>query len=544
MSELDPSQTASVLHGAGTAPTVDDRLAGLSPTATRRLRSAGQHLLKRDIDQAERDLADVLAETPDHAEALRLQGVVHQLRGRPREAIAALQRSLEQRPNDALIINTLGGALNDAGYHDKALAAFRHACELDPKFASAWLNLGSTLLARGDATQAEAALARAVEFQPRHTMAHVAHGDALVSLGRIDDAAAEYRAALRLDDGAVQAWKRLADLPDARLDASELDRLHDVHARAGLSDYDRSIAGFALGKALENEGRHQEAFAVFASANAAQQRLHAWNAADFSARIDEVTSAFASPIEGAKESALGSEVIFIVGVPRSGATLIEQVIAAHPDVEGADELPDLMAVIQEESRRRDEPFPGWVGKATPQDWERLGRRYLEVTRRWRQTRPKHVDRTLSNWTLIGAAMAMLPGARFVNSRRDPVETSWSCYKQLFARGQRLFCYDLDDIAAYWLDYNRLMFFWHARHSSRIYELKYENLIAAPEREIRALLDFCGLPFDSACLRPHKSGRVVRTAGAADVRQPIAARAPRTPGYGALLDPLRGSLQIR
>jgi len=200
-------------------------------------------------------------------------------------------------------------------------------------------------------------------------------------------------------------------------------------------------------------------------------------------------------------------------------------------------------IVQEESARRGEPYPAWIGKATPHDWQRLGAQYLERTARWRASRRVHVDKAVFNWPFVGALAAMLPGARIVNVRRDPVETGWSCFKQSFARGQQVFSYALDDIGAYWIDYDRLMFFWHARFPGRLYDLSYESLVASPESEIRRLLDFCGLPFAASCLKFHKSDRVVRTASAAQVRQPMRSDTARASNYGALLDPLRRSLGL-
>src|SRR6185312_7507313 len=170
------------------------------------------------------------------------------------------------------------------------------------------------------------------------------------------------------------------------------------------------------------------------------------------------TFATATPPQSLNAS-LGHEVIFIVSLPRSGSTLTEQILASHPDVEGANELPDLGNVLEAESRRTGLEFPAWVPNATPADWRRMGESYLERTARFRKSRSRFTDKALSNWRVVGAAMAMLPGARFVNCRRDPVETCFSCFRQVFARGQA-FTYDLFDLAAYWRDYDRMMRFWH------------------------------------------------------------------------------------
>jgi hypothetical protein len=242
----------------------------------------------------------------------------------------------------------------------------------------------------------------------------------------------------------------------------------------------------------------------------------------------------------AQDAALGREVIFIVGLPRSGSTLVEQILAAHASVAGGNELLDLPDTLEEESRRRGSRFPTWIHQAEAADWERLGRRYLERTARWREQRPMFTDKGLSNWRYVGAVAAMLPGARFIDCRRDPVETCLACFRQLFAKEQA-FTYDLSELAAFWRDYDRMMQVWQQRYPDKVHKLVHEDLLADPEREIRRLLDFCALSFDATCLRFHEVEREVRTASAAQVREPLRRSTARADRYGDLLAPLRRSL---
>jgi hypothetical protein len=236
----------------------------------------------------------------------------------------------------------------------------------------------------------------------------------------------------------------------------------------------------------------------------------------------------------------GREVVFIVSLPRAGSTLVEQIVAAHPEVEGAGELPDLSIVIDEESRRRGAAFPAWVGEAGTADWRRLGERYLERTARWRTERPRFTDKSLLNVPYVGAAAAMLPGARFVHCRRDPVETALSCYRQWFAQGQA-WSYAIDDIAACVHGHARLAERWQTLLPGAFRAIVHEELAAEPETTVRGLLDFLGLPFDARCLEFHRSTRNVRTASAAQVRQPLRRDTGRADRYGRLLDPMRRAL---
>jgi hypothetical protein len=231
-------------------------------------------------------------------------------------------------------------------------------------------------------------------------------------------------------------------------------------------------------------------------------------------------------------------------MPRSGTTLFEQVLAAHPRVEGAGELPCLGVVLREESNRRKLPFPEWVASATGEDWERMGRQYLRLSSRWRLERPVSTDKLPENWLLAGAALAMLPGAKLIDCRRDPLETCWSCYKQLFGSGRVGFTYDLEALAVYWHDYDRLCRFWAERHPSQVRVQRYEAFLADPEAETRALLQFCGLDFDARCLRFHEARRSIRGASAAQVREPLRRDAARAGNYAEWLASLRAALEVR
>jgi Tfp pilus assembly protein PilF len=515
----------------------------LGPAAAAHLQAAAQAMQHNDPLRMQAHLREVLAEAPTHAEAMRLLAIAHHLRGEPAEAMSVLRRALTQDPDQPVLLNTFGTLLREAGNPDAALGVFRRVCELQPELASAWFNLGMTLQSRTELREAQSAFARAVSIAPDYALAHVGNAGALNMLGRGEEAAAAYRTALRLEPTNVHAWAGLAELKTQTLDESETRLLTEVHAQSGLNDEDRATLGFALGRTLEHHGRHAEAFAIFEAANTTMRRMTPWDAHAHARTIEAITNAFDTAPPGNPDLNCGSEVVFVVSLPRAGSTLAEQILAAHPQVEGAGELPDLATLLQAESTRRGKTLAEWAGEAGCDDWARLGRDYLARTAHWRRTRPVHADKALFNWPLVGAIRAMLPGARIVNCRRDPLETGWSIYKQRFARGQQAFAYDLGDIGAYWVGYDRLMHTWHARHPTHMHEFVHEALVAAPETHIRALLAFCGLPFDPACLRSHAAERVVRTASAAQVRQPLRGDTARAQHYGALLDPLRHALGI-
>jgi tetratricopeptide (TPR) repeat protein len=518
-----------------------DRLAGLPVASRLALQRAAADIARGAHADAATPLIGVLATTPSHPEALRLLALVRYRAGAHREAIELLRRALAGWPDDAPTLSVLGGLLGNLGETDEAVALLQRACAADPNLAAAWYNLGRLLGARADTADAADALRRAVAIAPDHVPARVLLGGTLVYLGDARGAADEYRRAIDVDARAVRAWLGLANLKTVLFDAADVAALEALVASPALRDDDRAIACFALGKAYDDVQRSTDAFATYVAANAAIRRTTPWDARAFSRETDAIRDAFASIApHDARDAAFGEEVIFIVGLARSGSTLVEQMLAAHADVEGASELPDLEAVIAIETKRRGRPFADWARDASPAEWHTLGERYLERTRRWR-TRRRFTDKMTDNWRLAGAALAMLPGARIVNCRRDAVETCWSCFTQLFGPGRQRQSYDLADLAAHWHDYDRLARHWRALAPDRFVDVDHETLTAEPERTVRALLDFCALPFDAACLRFHEAARPVRTLSAAQVREPLRRDTARTARYGTLLDPLRRAL---
>jgi len=517
------------------------RVEGLGATAVRCLQLAAQALDARRFDTVAAELDKAAAIAPNHPEILRVRGVLNYRIGRTADAIAALEKALSLWPDDALILGNLGSVLADSGRADAALAIFRRACAVAPGVAASWFNLGKQLEAQNEITEARQALERAVAIAPDHVSARILLGEVLNMLGHTEQAAAEFRRVLKANPGASRAWIGLANLKTIPLGDDEFAALQRAHAAMERDSEDRMIAGFALGKALEDRECYEDAFAALAEANAEKRRTLPWDANAHSRHIDAIASAAADAETRLADETLGHEVIFVVGLPRSGSTLVEQILAAHPDVEGASELNDLEAVLGEESRRRNQPFPRWVPSATAAEWQRLGKQYLERTARWRTTRPRFTDKRPENWALVGAALTMLPGARVIDCRRNAVETCWSCYKQLFGPHRLPPAYDLADIAQYSRDHDRLAQVWQRLHGKNFREQRYEDLIADPDTQIRALLDFCGLSFDPACLDFHQADRAVRTASAAQVRQPLRADTARSARYGDLLNPLRDAL---
>jgi Flp pilus assembly protein TadD len=517
-----------------------DRGAGLSASALRLLREVNAALAQRNAGEVQRRLAALIALAPAHPEVLRVRAADAHLRGQRDESIELMRRALEARPYDAQTLIDLAGLLAQAGDTDGALDAFRRSAEIEPQRTLPLLGMAQLQERMGDIGAAIDTLRDALRREPGNATAHNLLARALQFAGRVDEAQAEYRQTLARAPASAMAWFGLSTVRTAGFDADDLCALERL-AGGPLREQERAPALFALAKAYEDSERYDDAFRTLSAANAARRRQLRWDAAKFSANVRAVERAFEGPIAAAADPTLGEGVVFIVGMPRSGSSLIEQILGAHPDVATGGELDDMRDLVLAESQRRESDFPDWVSDASSEDWHRLGRSYLDRVAPKRGTHACFTDKALLNWRYIGAIRAMLPGARFVDCRRNPVETCLGCYRQLFA-ADLAFTYDLPELAAFFHDYDRAMRFWRQRFPDRIIDVAYERLIQKPEEETRRLLTFCGLAFDEACLRFHESSRAVRTASAAQVREPLRKDTARAERYGTLLDPLRGLLR--
>jgi tetratricopeptide (TPR) repeat protein len=517
-----------------------ERLKALDARAAQSVQAAGAALDAGKADEAARHLADAANRHPLHPEVLRMRAGLLSMRGEHRQALQCMRQALEQRPHDALYHNTLGTLLGQAGDYDGAVEALRRACAMQPDLADAWYNLGIMLTRSVRNEEAAEALQRAVALAPQYMTARAQLADLLRMQGHGAQAVEHYRRILAEAPWSGMAWWGLADMKTLRMTEDDIQQMQRALSAPQASDDDKMAIGFALAKALDDQGRYAQALDALASANAIARRRYRWPREAFSTGISMVLQAFETPMASAPES-LGREVIFVVGMPRSGTTLVEQILASHSMVEGAGELADLPTVLAEQSRQSGLPFPRWAASMMSTDWARLGERYLERTAHWRKERPICVDKMPGNWMYIGAIRAMLPAARIIGCRRDPLENCFACYRQRLNNNE--YTRDFDDLAGFWRDYDRSLSFWHARAPERVLKHDYETLLSQPEAQIRELLAFCDLPFEPQCLRFHETQREVRSPSANQVRQPLRADTARAPQYGALLDPLRRALGL-
>ena len=526
---------------AGTAPAGYVPV-GADPELDRRLIEVEDALKAREFERAVALAEDTLEHRPDAAEAKRLLSAALRGCGRDEEAVALLRQLLVDFPENPLVWNSLGAALRYTGELDESRAAFQRAVELAPRLVPAWYNLAVVLLMLDRLADARGAIERAIELAPDNEPSLILRSDMLREQGQIKIVVGEYRRMIAQNPRSAWGWLGLANLKNVKFSSEDRQAIQRALGTFEKGERERTALLFALSKGLDDEGRYAEAFAALKEGNEELAQRYPWDAAAFGEQVDSMLAAFTPPPRGS-DVAQGDEVIFVVSLPRSGSTLVEQILASHPVVDGGGELGELHAIITRESKDRGVELQDWAQSATPQDWERMGKQYLQDTAKYHAAKPRFVDKMLGNWFHAGAAIAMLPQARFVVSRRDPLETAFSCYRQMFPEHAHTYSYSFDRVAAYWKAFDRMCRRWSELYPGRVFDMVYEDLLADQEGKTRELLAFCGLPFDPACLRFHETQRNIKTISSAQVREPLRRDTARAPYYGPLLDPLRAALGL-
>lgn len=471
-------------------------------------------LAQRRWADAERLLAP--GALADESERWRLLAVVRLNLGRLGDALAAADAALALAPHSAAVWTNRGSVLRRLGRIEEAAAAFERAADLDTTLAAPCFNLGKMLVSDARLSAARAPLQEAVRRDPAHVDAWIELARVDKALGEIPAAVSAFRRALALRPTAGAAWWGLANLKTLAFDAQDCGQLDALWARTALPREERVLIGYARAHAHLAGTDDARAWQALVDANDLRRAQIAWDRGRHTAWVNRLLQTWPTPRVATGDPTRGAGCVFVVGLPRSGSTLVEQVLAAHSQVAGASELPDLQAVLRQASA---DLAPEVLAALSAEDYAELGERYLARTRRWRSERPWMVDKTPSNFLYLGALRLMLPGARVIDVRRDLRDTAYSCYLQYFAQGAP-WSNDLADLRAWCADYTRLMEHWDRQFPGEVLRLRYEQLVAAPQQQIAALLAALGLPQEAACFSPHEVRREVRTASAAQVKQPI------------------------
>lgn len=483
----------------------------------------------------------------------------HEQAGRWAEAEAAYLQLLARWPQLTDSWYNLARLQRRAGRYDDALASYQQA--LDRRIArpeEVHLNRGAILsdgLHRPEAAEAE--LRTALALNPRYVPALLNLANLCEDLGRRDEALATYERLLEIEPQHAEALARYAGArPVAGADDPLIHRLRTALGRVGLRDEERASLGFALGRALDAVGEYDDAFDAYSLANAASRASAApgrvlYDRAHDAQRIERLMRAFpvtaspnasppaarSRPVAAALESPSSPRPVFICGMFRSGSTLIEQVLAAHPDVAAGGELPLLPTMARVDAA----PFPESMATITPQRLEALAARYTGELAKLFPGAAIVTDKRPDNFLLIGLVKRLFPDARIIHTHREPLDNALSIWF-LHLDHSMGYALDLADIGHHYTQYRRLMAHWKRLYGDDILDCDYDALVAAPRGEIARVLEFAGLGWDERCLRFHEVPRAVRTASVWQVRQPLyQGSSGRWRHYARHLAPLRASL---
>jgi tetratricopeptide (TPR) repeat protein len=489
------------------------------------LEAAGA-LLDNRLAIAERLLKGFLKHFPTDVAAIRMLAEVAARIGRFADAETLLRRCLELSPSFVPARHNYALALLRQGKVAEALAQVDLLLRNNPHDPG-YRNLKAAALGQiGDYAETIAMYEGVLRDHPNQPKVWMSYGHALKTAGRGQDGIAAYRRGIEQMPELGEAYWSLANLKTFRFAEGDLAAMRTQLGRTDLGAEDRLHFHFALGKALEDEGDYADSFAHYAEGNRIRKAQMGYEAADTTERVRRTKALFTSGFLAAHAGSgcQAPDPIFIVGLPRSGSTLIEQILSSHSAVEGTMELPDLtsIAVRLADRRGRGDPtrFPECLADMDDGQLEALGAEYLERTRVQRKTaRPFFIDKMPHNFFYTGMLRLILPNAKVIDARRHPLGACFSGFKQHFARGQP-FTYGLEDLGLYYRDYVDLMDHFDGVAPGAVHRVHYETMVEDTEAEVRRLLDYLGLPFEDACLRFHENERAVRTASSEQVRRPI------------------------
>jgi tetratricopeptide (TPR) repeat protein len=478
-----------------------------------------------EIYPAERIVRQFLLTHGNHIEAMRLLGHIGVKLDVLDDAEFLLESVVEFKPHYDLARYEYALVLSQRHKHAKALEQAKHLLSIEPRNRAYRTLYAGACVGLGDHEEALRIFRALAAETPNAADLHLSIAHALKTLGRQREAIASYQTAASVNPSFGDAYWSLANLKTYRFADEDITRMRSEEAMPSIKLADRFQLCFALGKALEDRGEYAESFRYYERGNALKKTESRYNADVMALTLRRQMSVctlefFASRTGVGCERA---DPIFIVGLPRAGSTLIEQILASHSQVEGTMELAEIPRLVQQlqgreqvESQAR---YPSILTDLSADQFKRFGEKYLAATRVYRTGRAFFIDKMPNNFRHIGLIHLILPNAKIIDARRAPVACCFSNFKQLFASGQE-FTYDLEDIARYYLDYLELMAHWDRALPGKVLRVQHEQVVEDLEGNVRRLLDFCGLEFEPACLEFYKTERSVRTASSEQVRQPI------------------------
>ncbi len=502
-----------------------------------RLLEGALALYENRLDVAERLLKAHLKEDPFDVAAIRMLAELAARIGRMKDAENLLRRAVELAPGWTAAKANLALVVGRMGRPADALALLDDIFADEPEELSHWNLKAATLGRLGQFEEGIDLYEHVLAKSPGQSRVWLSYGHMLKTVGRQAEGVAAYRKAIAIKGTLGEAWWSLANLKTVQFDENDVDAMEGALAASGLSDDDRLHLEFALGKAMHDLGRSNEAFAHYARGNATRLKQQPYRVQQIRQTVDRCIEEFTANALARDGGCDEPDPIFIIGMPRAGSTLIEQILSSHSLVEGTSELPDIPILAREAG-----PYPKSIAEASPVERRGLGEQYLKRAGVQRRTdRPLFIDKLPNNWLFVPFIHLVLPNAKIIDARRHPIGCCFSNFRQHFARGQE-FTYDLNDLGLYYAEYVRLMAHVDAALPGRVHRVIYERMVDDTEAEVRALLAACGLEFEPACLSFYETERAVRTASSEQVRQPIYRDATEEwQRYAEHLGPLKDAL---
>jgi tetratricopeptide (TPR) repeat protein len=500
-----------------------ERSFALSPTRGMMAHAAEHHAAGR-LEEAERLCRQVLQKEPRHVDALRMLGLIAAASGDLDEAEHLLRQALASAPDHVAAMFELGRVLKELERPDEAIEVYQRLISLQPDNPRAHYRLAGVLAPAALTEQSAAAYRRCLELDPEHAGAWLGLGHMLKTLGQQSEGITAYKHCLEIEPEFGEAWFSLANLKTYRFEDAEIAEMQQRLQSDTVREASRVNFLFALAKAHEDRRDYDMAWQYYEQGNAKQRQLVSYDPVLTETVNDDLVAYFNADFFGQRQGVGNPDPspVFIVGMPRSGSTLIEQIIASHSQVEGTSELPYVGRLTKSLNRNRADgmQYPRVLSELEARHFSRLGQNYLDMASMHRvEGTPRFIDKMPNNFPLVGFIHAILPNAKIIDARRHPLDACTGNLRQLYARGQT-FSYDQTDIGEYYLQYQRMMDHWDEVLPGKVLHVQYEEVVADLETQVRRILDYLELPWEDACLQFHNTDRAVRTASSEQVRQPI------------------------
>lgn len=490
----------------------------------KKLALAAEHQKEGRHEEAATLYREVLRNNPKNVDALRMLGVLAFGEGNIDEAERLLRRAVAAAPDFVNAIIDLGLALKEQSRIEEAIECFRQATKLEPKNIKAHYQLAQILSPAALSDEAIDSYEKVLELRPKHGGALLGLGHVLKTMGRQEEAVESYRKCIAAKPDRGEVYWSLANLKTYRLSDEDIAEMETRVTGGELTDESHVNFLFALAKAYEDRGDYDRGWEYYVEGNAKRRMLEHYDPVRFEMRNDAIINVFDKKFleENTNLGNPDPSPIFIIGLPRSGSTLLEQILASHSMVEGTAELVYIRRVEHSLSKNRVDGvnYPEAVRELREPNFKSLGQDYLDGAQMHRtEGAPRFIDKMPNNFPAVGLIHLILPNAKIIDARRYPLDSCLSNFRQLYGQGQP-FTYDLTDIGEYFLEYQRLMDHWHEVLPGRVLTVQYEDVVTDFENQVRRLLDYCELPWEDSCLRYHETDRPVRTASSEQVRQPV------------------------